>query len=272
MNILKSEFNNMNDTNTIHPLDKNSFGEQDLFKAFNNAARRSWLMESLRNWIISDKEYLEEVKWLLPEERSISDFYDTKNKEKIQLKKISLQNEKIYSAIELIVKLFEWKVSKVDGTPSSNHSLWVAWILARHNELEQNIIVGILHDVIEDIENWKELLYTNWFDDKIISLVEELSEDKNLSWEERKQNYLKHLTDASNDIKIVSAADKIYNVRSFIDQYLIEQEDIWKRFNAWKEKQIQYLKDYIESLKNNFSHPIVDELERLIKRFLRMVK
>jgi hypothetical protein len=44
------------------------------------------------------------------------------------------------------------------------------------------------------------------------------------------------------------------------------------KFNAWKEEQIELLKKYLEALKNNFQHPIVNELEEVIKRFLRMVK
>jgi hypothetical protein len=41
---------------------------------------------------------------------------------------------------------------------------------------------------------------------------------------------------------------------------------------AGKEEQVELLKKYLEALKHNFYHPITDELEEVIKRFLRMIK
>jgi hypothetical protein len=80
------------------------------------------------------------------------------------------------------------------------------------------------------------------------------------------------LKEAANNIKIISAADKLYNTRSFLDDYLVEQDNMRNKFNAGKEDQVELLKKYLESLKNNFYHPITDELEEVIKRFLRMIK
>ena len=49
------------------------------------------------------------------------------------------------------------------------------------------------------------------------SLVED-PEDK-LPWRERKENYLAHLENASQSVCLVSAADKLHNVRSIIRDY-----------------------------------------------------
>jgi guanosine-3',5'-bis(diphosphate) 3'-pyrophosphohydrolase len=130
----------------------------------------------------------------------------------------------------------------------------------------------LLHDVIEDVENGEAKLVEKWYSEKIIQKIKELSEDKSLSRKERKSAYIKHLENASSDIKTISAADKIYNVRSSIDQYMREQENLRTKFNAWKEDQIAYLQEYLSALKKNFNSPIVKELEDIIERFLEMVK
>lgn len=243
----------------------------NLFDAYDKHARKSWLKASLDNGLIDEKEYLNEIKKLPIEEKSISDFNGEMRNEYMNLEKYAINSEKIASAIELIIELFKWKTSKLNWRPASDHSIGVAAILAKYNVQEQIIIVWLLHDVIEDIENWEEKLREKWCSEEIISLVKELSENKLLSWKERKQQYLNHLKTASNDIKTISAADKLYNVRSFLDDYLIEQDKMRDKFNAGKEDQIKLLKDYMEALKYNYSHPIADELEEVIKRFLRMV-
>ena len=271
MNNLNFSGNNMdtiNNATTGEPKEK----ENSLFNEYDKHAHKAWLKASLDNWIIDEKEYLDAIKWLPIEERSISDFSAEKRDESINLKTHILNNEKISSTIDFITKLFEGKTSKLNWDPAVNHSIGVAAILAKYNASEQNIIVWLLHDVIEDIEDWEKKLREQWYSEEIISLVKELSEDKNLSWRERKTQYLKHLKWASNDIKMISAADKLYNTRSFLDDYLIEQDAMRNKFNAGKDEQVELLKSYINALKTNFSHPIASELEQVIKRLLRIIQ
>lgn len=253
-------------------INKSKENGNSLFDEYDKHTHKSWLKASLDNWLIDEKEYLESVKWLPIEERSVSDFSNEKKNELIELNRRMLDNEQITSTVEFVKKVFEWKTSKLNWDPAANHSIGVAAILSKYNVSEQNIIVWLLHDVIEDVENWEIKLREQWYSDQVISLVKELSENKNLSWKERKMQYLEHLKWASSDIKIISAADKLYNTRSFLDDYLIEQDAMWNKFNAGKDEQIQLLKNYITALKSNFSHPIIDELEQVIKRLLRMVQ
>lgn len=264
--------NNMNEKNDKNIKISENQKNINLFDEYDKNVQKSRLKASLDNWVIDEKEYLNEVKWLPVEERSISDFIEEKKDESIALKKYMLENEEILSTIEFVTKLFEGKTSKLNWNPASDHLIGVAWILAKYNVSEQDIIVWLLHDVIEDIEDWEEKLREKWYSEEIISLVKELSEDKSLSWKERKTQYLEHLKEAANNIKIISAADKLYNTRSFLDDYLVEQDNMRNKFNAGKEDQVELLKKYLESLKNNFYHPITDELEEVIKRFLRMIK
>jgi (p)ppGpp synthase/HD superfamily hydrolase len=62
-------------------------------------------------------------------------------------------DEEILATKKLVEELFNGKYSKVNGTPLANHSLGVAAILAYYQQPKENILVGLLHDVIEDVEN-----------------------------------------------------------------------------------------------------------------------
>lgn len=243
----------------------------NIFDAFDNNAHRSWLKASLNNWIINEKEYLNEINKLPINERLISNFIGEQANENSALEKYKLKNEVITKTIENIKDMFKWKYSKLNWDEQANHSIGVAAILAKYNASEKSVIVWLLHDVIEDIEDWENKLREKWYSEEIISLVKELSEDKSLSRAERKKQYLEHLKEAWNDIKTISAADKLYNVRSFFDGYIVEQDEMRNKFNAGKDDQIKLLNDYMNALKNNYSHPIADELEGVIQSFLRMI-
>lgn len=242
----------------------------NIFDTFNDRTHRSRLKASLQNWIIDEKEYLNEINKLPTNEKLISNFIEEQADEYTALEKYKNENKVIAETIDNIKDMFKWKYSKVNWEEQANHSIGVAAILAKYNSSEKNIIVWLLHDVIEDIEEWENKLRAKWYSEEIISLVKELSEDKSLSWAERKKQYLEHLKNASNDIKTISAADKLYNVRSFFDDYIVEQDEMRNKFNAGKDDQVKLLKNYIKALKDNYSHPIANELEEVIKSFLRM--
>ena len=249
-----------------------SYKNASLSDAFDKCAHRSWLKASLDNWIIDEKNYLNEIKKLSLDERSISDFVWQKKIEYDFLKKNMINSEIIYKTVKIIAELFEGKTSKLNWDPASYHPIGVAWILSKYEASEQDVIVWLLHDVIEDIEDWEKKLREKWYSEEIINHVKELTENKALSRKERKAQYLEHLKEASNDIKTISAADKLYNVRSFLDDYLIEQDNMRNKFNAGKQEQMELLENYMKALKNKFQHPITNELEEVIKRLLSMIK
>jgi (p)ppGpp synthase/HD superfamily hydrolase len=73
-----------------------------------------------------------------------------------------------------------------------------------------------MHDVIEDVKNGEEKLY-NKYDLELIELVKSVSEeDKSLSWHERKEAYINHLSEVGTKSLIISLSDRIYNLRDMI--------------------------------------------------------
>ena len=71
--------------------------------------------------------------------------------------------------------------------------------------------------------------------------LEKKAIEKESSWLERKEHtiyFLQH--EASTDQLLVSAADKLDNLRSIVYDYNKFGEKLWSRFNASKEQQAWY--------------------------------
>jgi GTP diphosphokinase / guanosine-3',5'-bis(diphosphate) 3'-diphosphatase len=101
-----------------------------------------------------------------------------------------------------------------DGEPYINHPLEVANLLANVGKVEDyNILIaGILHDTVEDTETTGEEL-TELFGAEVCGFVLEVTDDKSLPKQERKQKQIEHAPHLSRGAKQIKLADKISNIR-----------------------------------------------------------
>lgn len=104
-----------------------------------------------------------------------------------------------------------------EASPYINHPIALANVLANEGGIANKDVLcaAILHDTIEDTETTEEELRKE-FGDKITSIVLEVTDDKNLPKEVRKQNQIDHAPHTSIEAKMVKLADKICNVRDII--------------------------------------------------------
>ena len=140
--------------------------------------------------------------------------------------------------------LFATKAKKKQKRKTDNvlmifHPFTVGMILKDADMSEDCVIAGILHDVVEDtkytINNIKKE-----FGDNVAKIVEEVTEDKSLPWEERKEKAINKIKTASFEGKMVECADKINNLETLYDLYLEKGDEVWKSFNRPYEKQKWY--------------------------------
>ena len=73
------------------------------------------------------------------------------------------------------------------------------------------LVAAILHDTIEDTDTTPQEIRDNFGDD-VLGLVLEVSDDKNLPKQERKQKQITHSPHLSEEAKLLKLADKICNV------------------------------------------------------------
>jgi len=103
---------------------------------------------------------------------------------------------------------------------------------------EDQAIAAILHDSVEDGGGPVMLQQvTDQFGQLIAGYVEALSDSfaedptKKAPWRQRKTEYIKGLIEKSTEIALISAADKLYNLRSVrVDHHRIGRV-VWGRFN-----------------------------------------
>jgi guanosine-3',5'-bis(diphosphate) 3'-pyrophosphohydrolase len=100
------------------------------------------------------------------------------------------------------------------ASPYINHPIDVAAVLATEAAVtdEPTLIAAVLHDTVEDTETSLEEIQKR-FGAEVAQLVGEMSDDKSLPKEVRKQLQVDHAAAASLKAKRIKIADKICNVR-----------------------------------------------------------
>ncbi|MFA6514446.1 MAG: HD domain-containing protein [Patescibacteria group bacterium] len=178
---------------------------------------------------------------------------------------------RIQKAINSASRLHAGQVRKGDvNLPYISHPFAVAWILSNYTDDEDIIIAGLLHDVLEDVEDYYYADLIKDFGPKVAEIVKGISEDKNpnverddkATWEDRKSRYLAGLENDSDESLMVCAADKIHNLESMISAYQEKGEALWDDFNSPKEKKLWLYEEIVKLLKERLSNPIVEELEK----------
>ncbi|WP_448190706.1 HD domain-containing protein [Azospirillum sp. sgz301742] len=103
----------------------------------------------------------------------------------------------------------------VRGEPYVNHLVEVARLVAEATAGEDPMAVAaaVLHDTLEDTDATREELEEH-FGAEIASIVAEVTDDKRLTKDERKQHQVDSAPHASHRAKLVKLADKTSNLRS----------------------------------------------------------
>ena len=101
-----------------------------------------------------------------------------------------------------------------EASPYINHPIAVADTLWQIGEVRDvvTIVGALLHDTIEDTETEPSEIET-LFGKEVLSLVQEMSDDKSLPKATRKQLQIEHAPHISTRAKQLKLSDKICNVR-----------------------------------------------------------
>lgn len=134
-----------------------------------------------------------------------------------------------------------------DGKPYIVHPFSVATELAKNGADDDLICAGLLHDTIEDGGIAPEQIRQS-FGDAVLRLVLFDTEDKSLSWQERKIATLRALGDCDRSCAMLICADKLSNIRDMSEIIAGEGEAGWNRFKHGREEQAWLFRSYVEAL------------------------
>ncbi len=171
----------------------------------------------------------------------------------------------IKEAAEFARNAHEGSFRKGSRIPYFYHPMEVAVIVAQMTSDEEIIAAAYLHDVIEDT-NISGTQLQERFGERIYNLVAAETEDKTKSWQERKQCTILHLLHASREVKLLTLADKLSNMRSTAMDYLVVGDEVWQKFNETKKERHQwYMKGILDAVRDLSSYPAYQELDSLYK-------
>ena len=164
---------------------------------------------------------------------------------------------------------------KVSGVPYIAHLLGVASIALEYGANEEEAIAALLHDAIEDQGHGgrtREEIRRR-FGETVLAIVEgctDTDQEPKPPWRARKEAYIAHLADAPASVRLVSAADKLYNARAVLANYRTEGDAVWDRFNGKKEGTLWYYRALVTAFRQHGATPLVEELARVVDELLEL--
>ncbi len=155
-------------------------------------------------------------------------------------------------AMQFAMEAHKGASRKGTNLPYILHPIETLQILSEIDADTNLMAAGLLHDTLEDTDATLLDIYDQFGVD-VAALVNGHTEDKRQSWDIRKLTMIKRLPEENHREKMLCLADKVANLRSMHRDYQRIGEELWKRFNAKKERQAWYynaLHDGLRELQN----------------------
>jgi (p)ppGpp synthase/HD superfamily hydrolase len=158
---------------------------------------------------------------------------------------------------------------KASAIPYIAHLMGVASLVLEFGGDEDMAMAALLHDVVEDCGGAPMLREVRRrFGSRVAKIVDGCTDsdsDPKPPWRERKETYIRHLKDADAETRLVSAADKLNNVRSILSDYREVGESIWARFNGGREGTLWYYRSLLEEFLRRKPNRLIQELELAVR-------
>jgi (p)ppGpp synthase/HD superfamily hydrolase len=171
-------------------------------------------------------------------------------------------------ALVFATRLHAGQKRKSTKIPYIAHLLAVTGLVLEDGGGEDEAIAALLHDGVEDQGGMKTLNEIRQrFGDHVADLVDALSDAYTIPkppWRQRKQDYIAHLRQASEEVRRISLADKLHNARDILRSLDEEGEATWKRFRGGKAGTLWYYRSLAEVFQETGSNYMTEELVRVI--------
>ncbi len=152
--------------------------------------------------------------------------------------------------------------------PYLSHLMSVAALVLEAGGDEDQAIAALLHDVVEDCGGEPVLAEVRQrFGERVAGIVQGCSDAYTIPkppWKQRKLDYLESLRRAGDDVRLVSAADKLHNVRTILADYRVEGDSVWNRFSGQRDGTLWYYRAVLDVLRAGRPNRLLDELQRVV--------
>ena len=156
-------------------------------------------------------------------------------------------DDMLHEALYFAARAHDGQRRKGTDIPYIVHPYEVAQILMAEGAEEEVIIAGLLHDTVEDTSVTLEDI-RQAFGEQVALMVLACSENKEESWEERKQHTIRYVKmHCPYEVMLIVCADKLSNLRSIRDDLEQIGESLWERFHRGRSEQRWYYESLLEA-------------------------
>ncbi len=177
----------------------------------------------------------------------------------------------IEKAVRIATRAHNGQMRKETDLPYVMHPFMVAFKLSKYGFSDEVVAAALVHDVIEDTSFAKEDLIQE-LGDKVWNIVEAVTNDDTLPWEEKKLKYINSVRNAGDEAKAVATVDKIHNLESLLIAFEKYGDEVWSHFNRGMEKKIWFEESMLKMLKDSWKHPMIEEYDRLLNVLKEKIK
>lgn len=182
-----------------------------------------------------------------------------------------LLGDRFEEALVYAARLHARQTRKSRAVPYVSHLLAVASIVLEHGGDEDEAIAALLHDAAEDQGGEPTLAeLRRRFGDRVAGIVlacsDSLAADPSRKepWRERKLRYLAHLVHADSSARLISAADKLHNIRCLLADHRRLGDRVFDHFSGRREGTVWYYDAVLSSLLSHGESPLLAELDRAV--------
>jgi (p)ppGpp synthase/HD superfamily hydrolase len=174
-------------------------------------------------------------------------------------------------AFEFAAEKHKYQTRKASTIPYIAHLMGVASLVLEAGGDEDLAIAALLHDIVEDCGGAPMLTQIRRrFGSRVAKIVDGCTDADTYPkppWRERKENYIARLREEDADTRLVSAADKLNNVRSILSDYREIGESVWSRFNGKREGTLWYYRtlrdEFLRGKANRVTQDFALEVRKL---------
>ena len=186
----------------------------------------------------------------------------------VKIEELRKKHPEVDKAFWYAVKAHKGQKRKDGKVPYINHPTEVAEIVATMTSDPRVIVAALLHDVVEDTPvKMHDLIRI--FGVFVADLVADVTENKRSdlppeeTWMLRKKEMVLRIAGSSKDVKILSLADKLSNLKSIKKDIQENGDVVWTWFHQGKDKQAWYyrtMKEQYTGLKSTAAWKQYDNL------------
>lgn len=167
------------------------------------------------------------------------------------------------SALSQVAEWHKYQIRKVGNIPYVSHLMSVAALVFENGGCEDEAIAALCHDAVEDVDIPLSQI-EGLFGSKVAKIVDALSEDKAISKDDRKAAYVESIANSNKSVALVSACDKLHNLRGYCRNPELVKPDIIQFYCQL----YPVYKDWLDFKSLDPVHPVIKEMKDLIEEKL----